>query len=186
MMFQYPRYTWVVVKIFLNGENCYGVLVPTIYVGCSGCSKIIWKITDSSFSTHDIRGLQQRNLHKSSFFMLLFYHNVLHLSSAFSNKFQIFHHFFLLYLFFFRFSGANLPFSPFKQMRKSGLSRNYFSILLLNIKYYYSNFNFFSLIISCIVVLPVLWVCLVAFFRMFSCAFWKSFSEMIAGMPLGI
>ena len=106
--------------------------------------------------------------------MFLFYHNVLHLSSAFSNKFQIFHPFFLLYLFFFRFSGANLPFSPFKQMRKSGLSRNYFSLLLINIKYHYSNLNFFSLIMSCIVVLPVLWVCLVAFFRMFSCAFWKS------------
>ena len=72
--------------------------------------------TLGGFSTHDARGLQQRNLHKSSFFILLFYHNVLHLSSAFSNKFQIFHPFFLFYLFFFRFSGANPPFSSLKQM----------------------------------------------------------------------
>ena len=65
--------------------------------------------------------------------MLLFYHNVLHLSSAFSNKFQIFHPFFLFYLFLFRFSGANPPFSPLKQMRKLGLSQNYFLLLLIKI-----------------------------------------------------
>ena len=107
--FQYPRCTWaVVVRANCNGE--------------------------SRFSTHDVRGLQQRNLHKSSFFMLLFYHNVLHLSSAFSNKFQIFHHFFLLYLFFFQFSGANPLFSPLKWMQKLGLSHNYFSVLYIKTK----------------------------------------------------
>ena len=66
--------------------------------------------------------------------MLLFYHNVLHLSSAFSNKFQIFHHFFLLYLFFFQFSGANPLFSPLKWMQKLGLSHNYFSVLYIKTK----------------------------------------------------
>ena len=66
--------------------------------------------------------------------MLLFYHNVLHLSNAFSNKFQIFHPFFLLYLFFFQFSGANPLFSPLKWMQKLGLSHNYFSVLYIKTK----------------------------------------------------
>ena len=92
-MFQYPRCTWVVVINCEIYNELASVLVPTMHVGCSQPPNTV-QHTLPGFSTHDARGLQQRNLHKSSFFMLLFYHNVLHLSSAFSNKFQIFHPFF--------------------------------------------------------------------------------------------
>ena len=87
------------------------VLVPTMHVGCS--SEICTKAVSLC----------------SYFITMCCICQVL-----FSNKFQIFHPFFLLYLFFFQFSGANPLFSPLKWMQKLGLSHNYFYVLYIKTK----------------------------------------------------